>query len=212
MKQAMDIERLKELAALDAVGALDGDDANEFQDLVSNCRALRKETAAFNTVAASLARSLPAAQTPPAELKTKILQGARGAVDRRNQLDLLREMLPPAPDGLSFIRAAGQSGWLPLPVPGATVKLLSLDSARGYAVVLGRLEPGTRYPAHQHLHGEEIYILSGDLNIGDEKLCAGDFHRAEAGTAHAINYSEQGCTILAVLSTEDLLAQFAPKS
>jgi anti-sigma factor ChrR (cupin superfamily) len=40
-------------------------------------------------------------------------------------------------------------------------------------------------------------------------LRAGDFHHAEAGTAHDVNWSEGGCVLLAVLSKEDLLNQFA---
>ena len=48
---------------------------------------------------------------------------------------------------------------------------------------------------------------SGDLHIGDQALHAGDFHHAEAGTHHPVNFSEGGCTLLIVLTTEDLLAQ-----
>ncbi len=80
----------------------------------------------------------------------------------------------------------------------------------GYALVMGKLDPGSRYPSHRHLLGEEVYILSGDLHIGDRALKAGDFHHADAGTTHGVNFSEQGCVILAVISTQDLQTQLHP--
>ena len=40
-------------------------------------------------------------------------------------------------------------------------------------------------------------------------LHASDFHHSEAGTAHGVNFSEQSCTILAVMSIETLLRQFS---
>ena len=52
-------------------------------------------------------------------------------------------------------------------------------------------------------------MISGDLHIGDEIIQAGDFHHAEAGSTHGVNWSEQGCVLVAVLAKEDLLAQFA---
>jgi anti-sigma factor ChrR (cupin superfamily) len=82
-----------------------------------------------------------------------------------------------------------------------------MDEARGVAVVLGKLGPGARYPAHQHDGPEDVYMIAGDLHIGDEVLRAGDFHHAEAGSVHGVNYSEQGCTILVVLTAQDLMAQ-----
>jgi len=101
------------------------------------------------------------------------------------------------------------SGWKPLPVPGAYIKPLSLEKERGYAVLLGKLDPGTRYPAHLNAGPEDFYILTGDLFIGDHKMVAGDFHHADQGSHHAENYSIAGCTLLAVLTTDDPLVAFA---
>ena len=38
---------------------------------------------------------------------------------------------------------------------------------------------------------------------------AGDFHHADGGSQHAENYSVGGCTLLAVLTTDDPLVAFA---
>jgi anti-sigma factor ChrR (cupin superfamily) len=108
-----------------------------------------------------------------------------------------------------FVAANDAAGWKELPVRGAFIKLLSADRQRGYAVVLGRLEAGVRYPAHAHQSPEEIFLLTGDLTIAGRRLGPGDFHHCDAGTEHPVNYSEAGCTLLAVLSLEHDLAKFA---
>ena len=94
-------------------------------------------------------------------------------------------------------------------MPGAWIKLLSLERERGYAVLLGKLGPGVRYPAHTNVGPEDFYILTGDLHIGDRKLSAGDFHHADAGSLHGENYSVEGCTLVAVLTLEDPLVALA---
>ena len=50
---------------------------------------------------------------------------------------------------------------------------------------------------------------TGDLHIGDRTLGPGDFHHSDAGTAHDLNYSVEGCTLLAVLPLDHELVQFA---
>jgi quercetin dioxygenase-like cupin family protein len=203
-------DNIKENAALNAIGALDGEEARAFVQLLSENAEARNEAAAFSRVAEALARSLPAAPSPSPELKERILREAWQRKARTNMETTLKQLTPPSLGGFAFLRQASESGWVPLPVAGASVKLLSFDDDAGYAMVLGKLEPGTRYPGHTHLHSEDIYMLSGDLHVGHEIIRAGDFHHAEAGTSHPVNWSEQGCVLLAVLSKEDLLAQFGP--
>ena len=123
-----------------------------------------------------------------------------------------KPIVPPvlaAVAGLRFDEAAESRGWKPLPMPGAFIKLLSHEKERGYAVLLGKLDPGARYPAHVNAGPEDFYILTGDLVIGDRKLVAGDFHHADGGSQHVENHSVEGCTLLAVLTSEDPLVAFA---
>jgi anti-sigma factor ChrR (cupin superfamily) len=75
--------------------------------------------------------------------------------------------------------------------------------------LLGKLEPGVRYPAHTNIGPEDFYILTGDLHVGSQVLGAGDFHHADAGSEHTENYSVSGCTLLAVLTTDDPLVLLA---
>jgi len=111
--------------------------------------------------------------------------------------------------GFRFLDANNREGWKQLPVPGAWIKLLSLERERGYAILLGKLEPGVRYPAHINAGPEDFYVLTGDLHIGERRLGPGDFHHADAGSRHGVNYSLEGCTLLAVLTTDDPLVEFA---
>lgn len=204
----MDRERLQELAALRALGALEGTEAQEFDELLADGDAeAQREFAAFTDVMGWLAAAGTAESAPPPRLKEQLLHKVRAKARSAAALRLLRQLRLPVEGGFAFVRGTDPGPWLPLPVPGAFIRLLHLDETRGYAVLLGKLEAGSRYPAHVHLGAEQITVLSGDLHIGDKVLHAGDFHHAEAGTAHGVNFSEQGCTILAVVTTESLLQQ-----
>jgi quercetin dioxygenase-like cupin family protein len=150
---------------------------------------------------ASLAKSVPQASPPP-QLKANILERIAPAAKTSGPL------LTAIP-GLHFHEAATATGWKSLPIPGAFIKLLSFEKERGYAVLLGKIEAGVRYPAHVNAGPEDFYILSGDLVVGHRRLLAGDFHHADKGSQHEMNYSENGCILLAVLTTDDPLVMFA---
>ena len=205
----IDNDQVKELAALHAAGALEGEEAQRFARLLVESEDARRELASYGGVIERLADSLPTGSQLSPGLKKRILRAAELAKGRRDLEARLEQITPPAAGGFGYARQAAASGWLPLPVPGAFVKVLSFDPANGYATVLGKLEPGARYPAHRHKCPEDIYMLEGDLHIGDEVIRAGDFHHAGAATRHGVNWSENGCVLLAVLSKEDLMHQFA---
>ena len=204
----MDIDNLRELAALHVAGALDGDEAKELTLLLAASADARREAAAFGHVLEALATSLPTLP-PPSGLKYRIMRQVDASSAQARLIVEIQKNLPPSEDGFSFLKEAANSGWLPLPVAGAYVKLLAFDDSTSYATVLGKLDAGARYPSHRHQSAEDIFMLSGDLHIGAGVLHGGDFHHAEPGTTHGVNYSEKGCVLLAVLSKADLLAQFA---
>jgi anti-sigma factor ChrR (cupin superfamily) len=142
------------------------------------------------------------AVSPPAGLKEKVMSRLGTQATQVSRGSAAAEA------GLRFL-AGSDAGWKPLPVAGAFIKLLSLQPDRGYAVLLGKLNPGVRYPAHTNAGPEDFYILTGDLHVGERVLRAGDFHHADAGSQHTENYSVEGCTLLAVLTTDDPLVQLA---
>jgi len=205
-------EQQSELASLYAVGALTAEESAQFErELASNAE-LRAYVRGLQRTTDLLAISSATAK-PPAQLKDKVLAkidavGSSRCDDRTAQRAVPTSALA-ALAGLHFEDAATEKGWKALPIPGAYIKLLSLERERGYAVLMGKLDPGTRYPAHVNAGPEDIFILTGDLVIGDRKMRAGDFHHADGGSQHAENYSVEGCTLLAVLTTDDPLVAFA---
>lgn len=200
MKKKEDIE---ELAALLAAGALDGDERRELEQLLADGDPVAvREVARFGDVAAMMALAQAPNCEPAPEVRARLLEKIRAAKPAT------KVSMPPMP-GFKFVFGQDAGEWQQLPVPGASVKLLSMDQERGYAVVMGKLEAGASYPPHTHIHAEQVFVLSGDLNIGKQRMEAGDFHQADAGTTHDVNYSETGCTILAVISIPDLQAQMA---
>ncbi len=204
----MNADQIEELAALHAAGALEGAELAQWEQLLSASDLVAvRESARFQDVAALAAVCLSAPVAPPATLKDKILE----QISATQKNDLAKtSMLPPVPEiPFKYIFGNDKGDWIPLRVPGASVKLLSLDAAKGYAVVLGKLEPGASYPPHTHINTEQVFMLSGDLHIGAQRLGPGDFHQADGGTRHEVNYSETGCTLLAIISQADLEAQMA---
>jgi len=198
-------EQQEEQASLYALGALDDAESQTFEAELRANAELRVFVRSLQRTTDLLAMSSPGATLPPS-LRDQMLRRIEGE-------EALRKSTAPSPPvtlaGLRFVDAAETKGWKPLPVPGAFIKLLSLEKERGYAVLLGKLGPGVRYPAHTNAGPEDFYILTGDLVIGDRKLVAGDFHHADRGSRHEMNYSVEGCTLLAVLTTDDPLVAFA---
>jgi anti-sigma factor ChrR (cupin superfamily) len=199
-------EQQQEQASLYVAGALTPGEAEAFETELSENSELGELVKKLERTAGLLAQATPAAPLP-GRLKEKVLK----RVDQ-SQKKVGPETARPGIEafaGFRFLEAAGKSDWKQLPVPGAYIKLLSLEKERGYAVLLGKIEAGVRYPAHVNAGPEDFYILSGDLVVGDRKLVAGDFHHADKGSQHEVNYSIEGCTLLAVLTTDDPLVAFA---
>ena len=192
-------ESLQEQASLYSLGALSGHELAEFEAAIREDAELRDLTFGLMRAAYGLALSAPVQKVP---------EGLKESIFRRidsKTVPSVGELFP----GLFFATQPAESGWKPLPIPGAFIKLLSIQKDRGYAVLLGKLEAGTRYPAHVNVGPEDFYVLSGDLHIGAAKLNGGDFHHAVAGSQHEENFSEAGCTLIAVLTTDDPLVAFA---
>jgi anti-sigma factor ChrR (cupin superfamily) len=195
-------EQQQEQAALCALGVLEAEEQQRFAAEVRANPELRELLRSLQQTLDKVALAGPAA-TPPVGLKAKML----ARVQRQAQPRQGRSAAVLA--GLHFLTGSETTGWKQLPVPGAWIKLLSFEPSRGYAVLLGKLEPGVRYPAHTNAGPEDFYILTGDLHVGEQTLRAGDFHHADAGSQHGENFSVEGCTLLAVLTVDDPLVSFA---
>jgi anti-sigma factor ChrR (cupin superfamily) len=190
----------KDQASLYALGALTTEEQGTFENELRTNSELRELALSLQRSAMAIAGSV-ARHNPPASLKTRIFDSIEQAQPKVQSSAI--------PAGFRFLEAGSQSGWKELPITGAWIKLLSLEKDRGYAVLLGKLDPGVGYPAHINAGPEDFYVLSGDLVVGERRLVAGDFHHADKGSFHDINYSPEGCTLLAVLTIDDPLVAFA---
>lgn len=63
--------------------------------------------------------------------------------------------------------------------------LRSEDVGDGGSCLL-RLQAHARFPMHDHPGGEELLVLSGELEIGGVVLSEGDYLWTPPGTAHAL--------------------------
>ena len=201
-------EQQQEQASLYVLGSLTPTERRAFEDELRVGTELRELVRSLQRTTDLLAMSLPTL-SPPRELRGQVLR--RVEIAQATGI-AAREPSAAVFPGFRFLDAENREGWKQLPVSGAWIKLLSLERERGYAVLLGKLEPGVRYPAHINAGPEDLYILTGDLHIGERRLGPGDFHHADAGSQHSVNYSVEGCTLLAVLSTDDPLVEFAMTS
>jgi hypothetical protein len=118
---------------------------------------------------------------PPAHIKDSLLARIRGA--RMTALA-----------GWRFGSAAEDGAWVRLPFPGVRMREITMDRGRDTALLYVEMEPGARFPDHQHAATERGWIISGDLEMAGRRLGAGDFYEADAGTRHERISSPSGCT------------------
>ena len=199
----MNCTELQELAALRALGVLEPSDAARLGASVAHDPEARAEVAALADAAAALAHTAPV-QTPPPALRERLL----AQIARTPQAQPTGASVPPARPGFTFLRP-DEGEWLPTPIPGIRMKILSVNRETGYWVVKADLGPGTRYPQHVHSGTEDFFVVSGDLHNEGRVLGPGDFLHAEPGTSHGELYSPSGCIALLVeKAPEEVLAQF----
>lgn len=196
-------EQQEEQASLYVLGALCGGELAAFEHELQANAELAALVRDLGATADQIGRAVPQV-SPPAGLKARIMQSL-GEPAKKSPAEAPGKL----PTGLAFARAADEAGWKALPIPGAFIKLLSLEPSRGYAVLLGKLGPGVRYPAHINAGPEDFLILTGDLHVSGQRLGPGDFHHADAGSQHEENFSVEGCTLMAVLTTDDPLVALA---
>ena len=62
---------------------------------------------------------------------------------------------------------------------------LRINEVQGGAALI-RMKKGARFPQHIHKSHEETLVLSGVVNIGDEKFVEGDYLYTEEGETHDV--------------------------
>ena len=193
-------------AALYALGALEGDEAREFEEhLAAGCDACAAELREFEGVAEYLGLAAPEAE-PPAGARARLLalvSGERGGgesgadVSHGEAHDDAPSLLRGDAPGFLVLRA-GEGEWRPTDDTGVSFKLLFADRERGTLTTLVRMEPGSRIRSHRHLGIEQCLVLEGDVRSGAIGMSAGDFNCSMPGSVHEELVSEAGALLLLV--------------
>jgi anti-sigma factor ChrR (cupin superfamily) len=109
------------------------------------------------------------------------------------------------PPGFSF-RLASANDWLPHPVPGIRMRVLSINRQR--ATLLLDVAAGVVFPPHHHGDDEECYVISGTLTSCGWTIGPGDFLHADGGSDHGEIRTDTGCQVLLVVEPEDYMPGF----
>lgn len=104
-------------------------------------------------------------------------------------------------DMKDYIVNTNNTAWKPLneegvKTKGISVKVLRYDeSTKRVPSFLLKLEPGAKYPFHNHPGGEEVFVLEGFVFFNDIELSAGDYLYTPKNFKHSV-HSNNGCVLL----------------
>jgi quercetin dioxygenase-like cupin family protein len=84
--------------------------------------------------------------------------------------------------------------WLPSGFTGVRMSQLH-GGEEGGGTVLLEFAPGAEFPAHDHLSGEELFVVEGSAVVGSSHLAAGDYLWTPSGETHGVS-SEAGALLL----------------
>jgi quercetin dioxygenase-like cupin family protein len=190
-----------ELAPLYALDSLNADDQRWVEAQIAECPELSAELAAYQAAVDAIPYGAPIVPVA-SDLKTRLF--ASLGMEQPEPLPLPSpEPATPAPDWANLVVRSRSWKWRPYHVPRIVAAPLHLDQQQRKLVAVVKAEPGALYPAHAHAGIEEIFMLTGDLTIGEQVYEAGDYIRSELGTVHTDAETRQGCMFLVHTSMDD---------
>jgi anti-sigma factor ChrR (cupin superfamily) len=207
-----------ELAPLYALDALDQEDRAWVETQLADCPELALELAQYETAMAAMPYATPQRPMAPG-LKDRLFQRIGKPTPETRPLELtdtafpgvivrLMEMGATSVLNRDVVRSRDLK-WQDYRVPGIQIARLHVDLAKREATGLLKAEPGAHYPMHRHADTEEIFMLQGDLMIGDRVYGSGDYIRSQPGTAHAPR-THGGCMFFFRASLDnEFLEEFA---
>ena len=188
-----------DLAPLYALDLLNEAERNWIEQQLIECPELAEELAEYQVAVTAIPYSVP-----PASM----------SVDLKDRLFAQLELEPPEPTPAPSPHFAVRSqdlNWQPHPTPGVMIAIVHTDEVKREIVGFLKADPGVRYPFHRHAAIEEIFMLEGDLRIGDEVYGAGDYIRSAPGSAHAPS-TQGGCRFFFHTSMDDDYSELIPAS
>jgi quercetin dioxygenase-like cupin family protein len=85
---------------------------------------------------------------------------------------------------------------------GAEVSLLRRHESGGVTTIT-RFQAGASGRWHSHPGGEELYVISGRLRVGDVELAAGDYLYTPPGGMHDVLAHEESLLLLVLAKLPD---------
>jgi len=185
-------EEIAERAALYALGALEEPEARAFEEhLAEGCATCCEELQDFEAVAALIGLSAPEA-TPSPLVRERLLDSVR------QESETSIKPIGKGTDAQPNLTVRADEGQWQQIQHGVYRKHLFNDNARGTSTVLIRMEAGSSLPRHRHYGVEECLVLEGDIQAGEERLHAGDYHCAMAESIHERLTTVNGALFLIV--------------
>jgi len=187
---------LDEQAMLYALGSLAEKEHQQFENCLQ-CphSAAPAKLAAYTHLVGTISASLQPEKAPNPELRARIM----AAIDPPVPADAPKDQVLPV--GITFLMQ-NEGPWHATPYPGVQLRELSNASAE-MAIFMLNLEPGTKFPDHDHHGSEDMYLLSGDLDINGKRMGPGDFMHSDPSTKHHDMYSPGGCQAIVVTSRKN---------
>lgn len=191
MKDEAAREAVEELISLYASGALPAEEHRSVEERLH--RGWPEGQAAWEALQPgieAMLQAIPAASLPT-NLKERLLQQLPRAVSAHS---LIPKTTPATTGGIIF-QHQRDANYVPTPYPGITMRLLHVDQAGAKFSALLRVEPGAKYPSHHHDGVEECLVLEGSLMVGNTRMVAGDYQRAEPHSEHVEQWTETGALL-----------------
>jgi anti-sigma factor ChrR (cupin superfamily) len=184
-----------EQAMLYALGSLNETERQQFENCLQCPHSTASaKVASYTHLVGTISASWQPEKAPRAELKERIMAAIDTPV-----LATPKESALPA--GISFLMQS-ESRWHTTPYPGVQLRELSNASAE-MAIFMLQLAPGTNFPNHDHHGSEDMYLLSGDLDINGTRMGPGDFMHSAPSSQHHGMHSAGGCQAIVVTSKKN---------
>jgi quercetin dioxygenase-like cupin family protein len=198
----------RELAELYRLGLLTEQERASFEAYLKREEAADDAARSANALGASLGLSAPGVplSAAPKGIRESLVARAR-QMQQQKKTQVWKSWQPAADAGAGekLIVAKDDGGWVPIDVPGITVRRLFVDEKENCVTMLVKMGAGASYPPHRHGGDEECYVLEGDLHVGDRHMVAGDYQWSGAGSEHGVQSSKSGCLLFIRSSMADEL-------
>ena len=186
-----------ELAALYLTGAMTDDERVAFEaHIADGCPVCDAELRSLDDVAAALVHAVePVSPSIMAQVETMARANESLGELSPQQAEGLAGLVGVVAANIEEIRSAARY-WEPVVTAGVAWRRLTIDNDRGRITALVRMEPGATFASHWHDQDEQCVVLHGDLDIGECRLRAGEYHYWKAGERQPLQTTAEGCLLL----------------